>query len=110
MPRPVPADALDHPPGDVGCIPTPDDLGIQIDPIDTRSTIATLQPGELGALKQLEDYMWRGHHVSHYKRTRNGMTEWEQSSKLSPYLALGVRISPQRRQSAETLRSSAWFE
>lgn len=44
--------------------------------------------GESAGMKHLKNYLNSGH-VRHYKETRNGMIEKEESSKLSPWLALG---------------------
>jgi deoxyribodipyrimidine photo-lyase len=49
--------------------------------------------GESEALKRLRTYFWETKAVSHYKETRNGMIELNDSSKFSPWLALGC-LSP----------------
>ena len=93
---PFPLDApisFESVPIDPGPLPTVEDLGFELQPIDIRSPIAKLTGGETGAWQQLEHYIWQGDHLRDYKQTRNGMTEWNDSSKLSPYLALGL-ISP----------------
>ena len=74
-------------------MPTLASLGLASQPIDVRSPIANLQGGESGAWSQIEQYIWAGNHLKSYKETRNGMLGWSDSSKLSPYLALGL-ISP----------------
>lgn len=90
---------LDSPTGfvrsviDHGEVPSALDLGFAPQPIDPRSSIADLQAGATGAWQQIEEYMWAGDHLKSYKETRNGMIESSDSSKLSPFLALGL-ISP----------------
>jgi deoxyribodipyrimidine photo-lyase len=54
-----------------------------------------LAPGETGALDRLDEYFWKTQSVAHYKETRNGMLNKNDSSKFSPYLALGC-LSPRR--------------
>ncbi len=49
--------------------------------------------GESIAIKRLQTYFWDTKAVSHYKETRNGMIELNDSSKFSPWLALGC-LSP----------------
>jgi deoxyribodipyrimidine photo-lyase len=44
-------------------------------------------------LARLNHYLWKSHAIEHYKETRNGMIHFDDSSKLSPWLNLGV-ISP----------------
>ncbi len=78
---------------DPGSMPTLASLGLASQPIDARSPIANLQGGERGAWRQVEHYIWSGDYLPTYKETRNGMLGWSDSSKLSPYLALGL-ISP----------------
>ena len=76
-----------------GEIPSLESLGFTPLSIDSRSPIAPLEAGETGAWRQLDAYVWRDDRLRVYKETRNGMTGWGDSSKLSPYLALGL-ISP----------------
>ncbi|MEE2789380.1 MAG: DASH family cryptochrome [Myxococcota bacterium] len=95
---PAPIDApttLWVPPCDVGPMPTMSDLHRAQHPIDARSTIARLGGGERGAQAQIEAYVWENEHLGHYKKTRNGMTAWHESSRFSLYLATGC-ISPRR--------------
>ena len=69
--------------------------GYQRNESDIRSPIRELEPGESGARRQLDRYLWQTEAVTHYKETRNGMLNWEESSRLSPYLAHGC-LSPIR--------------
>ena len=50
---------------------------------------------EESALKRLEYYCIASRHVLKYKETRNGMANWDDSSKLSIYLSIGS-LSPRR--------------
>lgn len=50
--------------------------------------------GESRALQQMA-YYFQPDRLDHYKETRNGLTGWDFSSKLSPWLALGC-LSPRR--------------
>lgn len=49
--------------------------------------------GESGALRRLREYFWETKAIAHYKETRNGMLNLNDSSKFSPWLALGC-LSP----------------
>ena len=80
-------------------IPDINQYGYQRIGADTRSPIRELQPGETGAQTQLERYLWRTEAVTHYKETRNGMLNWQESSRLSLYLAHGC-LSPIRAVSS----------
>ena len=52
-----------------------------------------LIPGETGALARLQEYFWQSRAIAHYKETRNGLLQKNDSSKMSPYLAVGA-LSP----------------
>lgn len=52
-----------------------------------------LQGTRASALKHLDEYIWNKKHICHYKKTRNGMIEFYDSSKLSGWLAIGA-LSP----------------
>ena len=45
------------------------------------------------ATARLHHYLWNTHSVQRYKETRNGMIQFDDSSKLSPWLSVGA-ISP----------------
>jgi deoxyribodipyrimidine photo-lyase len=49
--------------------------------------------GEASGLARLADYFWNTDSIQHYFETRNGMMEFNDSSKLSPWLANGS-LSP----------------
>lgn len=45
--------------------------------------------GEAAAWRRIDEYFWQTESLSHYKETRNGMLNKNDSSKLSPWLANG---------------------
>jgi deoxyribodipyrimidine photo-lyase len=47
------------------------------------------QGGELAAHARMRAYFSESRALGHYRETRNGMLEWNDSSKLSPYLSMG---------------------
>ncbi len=78
----------------INVLPTLEDYGLITPPTDERSAFP-FQGGETAALNRLQDYLWQTKHLSHYKRTRNGLIGTAYSSKFSPWLAQGS-ISPVR--------------
>jgi deoxyribodipyrimidine photo-lyase len=52
-------------------------------------------PGESGALRRLQEYLWDTRSLSHFKETRDQLMGWDQSSHFSPWLARGC-LSPRR--------------
>lgn len=52
-----------------------------------------IAPGENAGRARLQDYLWVRDGLRNYKETRNGMLDWDDSSKLSPWLAVGA-LSP----------------
>lgn len=52
-----------------------------------------LLPGESNGLKRVEDFFLGTQSIEHYKKTRNGMIQKDQSSKFSLYLSCGC-LSP----------------
>ena len=55
--------------------------------IDHQSLL--FKAGESDALSHLHDYFFIHHYAKTYKETRNGMLKFEDSTKFSPYLAVG---------------------
>lgn len=49
--------------------------------------------GENSAIDRLKHYLWGSHAIQTYKETRNGLLDFDDSSKLSPWLSTGC-ISP----------------
>lgn len=45
--------------------------------------------GRSFGLSRLKHYIWDSHAILNYKETRNGMTNFDDSSKFSPWLSLG---------------------
>lgn len=54
-----------------------------------------IRGGERAGRKRLHEYVWETNSVAHYAETRNGMLEFNDSSKLSPWLAWGC-LSPRQ--------------
>lgn len=50
-------------------------------------------PGEKAGLARMQDYFWQLDRLKVYKETRDGMLDWDDSSKLSPWLSIGA-LSP----------------
>lgn len=88
LPTPVRLDTPNAP--DAGTLPTPAALGAT--DIDIRSPWAG---GETAGLRHLDQYIWQGDHLRRYKETRNGMLVSTDSTKLSPWMALGC-LSPRQ--------------
>lgn len=51
--------------------------------------------GETFGLERLNEYLWQTHAIQNYKHTRNGLINFNDSSKFSPWLALGCLSSKQ---------------
>lgn len=101
VPPPLPAPTRLPPPpaGLVTAEPTVPDA-----PGDKRAVMRFVG-GEATGLRHLHDYIWRRRGLAHYKATRNGLLNADDSSKLSPWLAVGA-LSP-RRVFHETRRFEA---
>lgn len=71
-----------------GAMPTLAALGLDTPPDDAR---ARFQPrgGERAGLARLEAWMWEADRLRTYRQTRNGLLAPDDSSHLSPWLALG---------------------
>jgi deoxyribodipyrimidine photo-lyase len=69
-------------------------LGLDAVEPDARAVLP-MRGGEGAALARLETYVFEADTLRHYKATRNGLLEADDSSKLSPWLALGC-LSPRR--------------
>ncbi len=52
-----------------------------------------IQPGEKAGLARIQEYFWQLDRLRVYKETRDGMLDWNESSKLSPWLSIGA-LSP----------------
>jgi deoxyribodipyrimidine photo-lyase len=77
---------------ELGQCPTLDDFGLTEPVPDPRATIG-FRGGETAGLSRLQTYIWERDRLKVYKQTRNGMLHPDDSSKLSPWLALGC-LSP----------------
>jgi deoxyribodipyrimidine photo-lyase len=77
---------------DLGEIPTLAQLNLQTPEFCDRNTIQ-FSGGETASRQRLDHYFWQSDRLQVYKQTRNGMLHADDSSKFSPWLALGC-ISP----------------
>ncbi|MCC6241711.1 MAG: DASH family cryptochrome [Gemmatimonadaceae bacterium] len=92
-PRSAPV-ALRSPSVAPGDIPSLEQLGVAPPPVDPRVHFAPTG-GEQAGQARLQFYLWDSDRVQTYKGTRNGMLDVDDSSKLSPWLAIGC-LSPRR--------------
>ena len=60
-----------------------------------KHAVLNFSGGEEMALKRLNEYIWQGDHLKHYKQTRNELLGADFSSKFSPWLANGS-LSPRK--------------
>ena len=67
-----------------------------------KSSSLLFSGGEAAALNRMREYIWETKSILTYKETRNGMINWNDSTKFSPWLSLGL-LSP--RMIIEELRS-----
>lgn len=93
QPLPAPT-ALHTPPIDPGALPTLRELGFA-DPPDDPRTLFRPTGGITAAHDRLTHYLWTTDRLRTYKETRNGLLAVDDSTKLSPWLALGC-LSPRR--------------
>jgi deoxyribodipyrimidine photo-lyase len=91
-PLPTPHQFPPIPDIDGGDCPTLEQLGLEGAEADPRA-VQTFRGGEIEGLKRLQAYIWEKDCLRVYKQTRNGMLNPDDSSKLSPWLALGC-LSP----------------
>jgi len=97
----APPRRLTAPEVDPGVIPSLHALSLT-EPIDDPRTLFRPDGGEANAHARLEHYLFATDRVRTYRETRNGMLAVDDSSKLSPWLAMGC-LSP-RRVWAEVMR------
>jgi deoxyribodipyrimidine photo-lyase len=91
-PLPTPHQFPSMPDLDRGECPTLEEFGLEAPEPDPRA-VQTFKGGEAEGLKRLHTYIWEKDCLRVYKETRNGMLNPDDSSKLSPWLALGC-LSP----------------
>ncbi len=77
-----------------GDLPTWENLGLSAPVPDHRASLQFIG-GESAGLARLHYYIWEADRLRVYKETRNGMLRADDSSKFSPWLALGC-LSPRR--------------
>lgn len=69
----------------------PADLGDERRPLEVASGLdARFVPGERAGLARIEHVLWGTDSIRTYKDTRNGMLNFDDSTKLSPWLASGA--------------------
>ncbi len=91
-PLPTPKSLPPLPNVELGQCPTLEELGLEEPDPDPRATFI-FKGGETEGMRRLQAYMWDRDRLRVYKQTRNGMLNPDDSSKLSPWLALGC-LSP----------------
>ena len=91
-PLPAPTHLPALPDCDRGTLPDLTDWRLEPPGRDRRAGM-TFLGGETAGRDRLHDYLWTQDCLKHYKDTRNGMLHPNDSSKLSPWLALGC-LSP----------------
>ncbi len=79
---------------DPGDLPSLADWNLT-EPSPSHRALMTFKGGATAGLKRLKSYIWQEDCLRNYKQTRNGMLRPNDSSKLSPWLALGC-LSPRR--------------
>ncbi len=77
---------------DPGDIPTLDKFGLTAPEADSRQQIRLIG-GETAGFDRVKDYIWQRDRLRVYKETRNGMLDPNDSTKFSPWLAIGC-LSP----------------
>lgn len=58
--------------------------------LDKKAEHTRIQAGETAGLERVQSYIWKLDRIKTYKQTRNGMIEWDDSSKFSPWLSVGA--------------------
>lgn len=91
-PFPTPQTLSALPDIDPGELPQLENWGLSTPKPDSRAMIQ-FSGGESAALARLQDYIWEQDCLKQYKETRNGMLQPNDSTKFSPWLALGC-VSP----------------
>ncbi len=77
---------------DPGSLPTLPELGLK-DPVSDERAQLHFKGGEPAGQDRVQHYIWAQDRLKVYKETRNGMLDPDDSSKFSPWLALGC-LSP----------------
>jgi deoxyribodipyrimidine photo-lyase len=75
-----------------GELPSLESLGVMVPEPDSRQQIQFIG-GETAGLDRVKQYIWKRDKLKLYKETRNGMLDPDDSTKFSPWLALGC-VSP----------------
>lgn len=91
-PFPTPQTLSALPEIDPGELPKLEDWELSAPQPDSRAMIR-FSGGETASLARLQSYIWEQDCLKQYKETRNGMLQPNDSTKFSPWLALGC-VSP----------------
>lgn len=108
-PVPAPAQLPPLPEIEPGCLPTLAELNGETPTPEPR-----FRGGETAARARVNHYIWSADRLRIYKETRNGMLQFDDSSKLSPWLALGC-LSPRwlygeiQRYEAERVQNDSTY-
>lgn len=115
-PLPIPNHIPAPPPGcQSGHLPSLEELG-ESPPVKDIRSVFRFTGGETSAINRVQHYLWRSHAIRNYKETRNGMLQADESTKFSPWLALGC-LSPRHvfqevrryEQEVVTNQSTYWL-
>lgn len=101
-------------------LPSPQKMPMQFLPLTQASIInqdsprSLFQGGEVAALNRLREFIWSSHSIKTYKDTRNGMLQFNDSSKLSPWLNQGALSARQiyhevKRYELEVISNSSTY-
>lgn len=71
----------------------PSEVSFLQEPAHQASSHPCIAGGERAGLQRLSHFIWNSKAVRAYKETRNGLMNWDDSSKLSPWLSVGA-LSP----------------
>ena len=86
----------------------------EIDLSRSNASHPAIEGGEDAGLKRMQSYIWDLDRLKLYKETRNGLVNWEDSSKFSPWLSVGT-LSPRtifweiRRYEAERVKNESTY-
>jgi deoxyribodipyrimidine photo-lyase len=73
-----------------------DDDKVSLETLGFKDNFDLVIPaGELAGLERLDYYLFKSKKALYYKNTRNGMYNYDDSTKFSPYLAIGA-LSPRQ--------------
>lgn len=80
----------------------------------SENTHPRIEAGEQAGLQRMQSYLWDLDRLKVYKETRNGLVNWDDSSKFSPWLSVGA-LSPRtvyweiRRYESERIKNDSTY-